>query len=132
MDTSFKQEFLINAMSGASKSQIVRLYKEEMECSNEDIKELLSLPQFNKKPNFINYFKFDNLKIPITAKRLKFPFTQIYTQKNFLSKENCEILIAEIEKSLRTCLCSKPWRSHELFLNNEHHPLLVLIIEKQE
>ena len=55
MDNSFKQEFLINAMSGASKSQIVRLYKEEMECSDEEIKELLALPEFNKKPYFINY-----------------------------------------------------------------------------
>ena len=54
MDNSFKQEFLINAMSGASKSQIVRLYEDEMGCSSEDIKELLALPELQKRPNFIN------------------------------------------------------------------------------
>ena len=108
MDNSFKQEFLINAMSGASKSQIVRLYKEEMECSDEEIEELLALPQFNKKPRFINYLNFSKQKIPCTAKRFKFPFTQIYTQKNFLSKENCEIMIKEMEKSLEPAYVANP------------------------
>lgn len=100
MDESFKQEFLINAISGASKSQIVRLYEDEMGCSSEDIKELLALPELQKRPNFINYLKFNNIKIPNTAKCFKFPLTKIYIQKNFLSKENCEIMIKETEKTL--------------------------------
>ena len=42
MDQAFKAEFLINAMSGSSKTNLIRIYKEELKCTDEDIKELLS------------------------------------------------------------------------------------------
>ena len=41
MDEIFKQEFLINAMSGCSKTQLIRTYKEELDCTEEEIEELL-------------------------------------------------------------------------------------------
>ena len=57
MDEPFKQEFLINAMSGCSKTQLIRTYKEELDCTDEEIKELLEQEEFNTNPFFINYFR---------------------------------------------------------------------------
>ena len=47
MDEEFKQEFLINAMSGCSKTQLIRTYKEELDCTEEEIEELLEQEEFN-------------------------------------------------------------------------------------
>ena len=77
-----KQEFLISAISGASKPQIERHMEEYFDCGESEIKELMEIHNFKKKPRFINYKKFYDLKIPETAEKLKYPFTQIYLQKN--------------------------------------------------
>ena len=88
-----KQDFLISAISGASKAQIIRHMEDYHDCNKEDIKELIELHKFKKKPRFINYKKFYDLQIPDTAEKLKYPFTQIYLQKDFLNEEECEAAI---------------------------------------
>ncbi len=108
MDQAFKAEFLINAMSGSSKTNLIRIYKEELKCTDEDIKELLSQPEFNKRPYFINYKKFYDLKIPETACRFKFPFTQIYVQEEFLNDKECTDLIKEINNNLQPSSVANP------------------------
>ncbi len=96
-----KQEFLISAISGASKPQIERHMEEYFDCGESEIKELMEIHDFKKKPRFINYKKFYDLKIPETAEKLKYPFTQIYVQKNFLSKEECDIAMDYIDTRLQ-------------------------------
>ena len=71
-----------------------------IELIDKEIHELVSDPSLNLKPSFINYEKFYNLTIPSTAKRIEFPFTQIYIQDNFLSEENCEIAIKQMCEEL--------------------------------
>ena len=53
-----KQEFLISAISGASKPQIERHMDEYFDCGEDEIKELMKIHEFRKKPKFINYKKF--------------------------------------------------------------------------
>ena len=108
MNTTFKQEFLINAISGSTKTQLLRTYQEELGCTDKQIEELLRLPELLRAPKFVNYFKFYNLKIPSTAKRIDFPFTQIYVQDEFLNKEECQNLISEIESNLEPSCVANP------------------------
>ena len=70
------------------------------DCEEEEIEELMKIHEFKKKPRFINYKKFYDLKIPDTAKKLKYPFTQMYLQKNFLSKEECREAIEYMDTEL--------------------------------
>ena len=95
-----KQEFLISAISGASKPQIMRHMEDYFDCDEDEIKELMEIHKFKKKPKFINYKKFYDLKIPETAEKLKYPFTQIYLQKNFLSQEECDEAIEYMDTEL--------------------------------
>lgn len=109
MDFEFlKNEFILSAISGVTKQQLVRIYKDEYECTDEDIDNILTSSNFNKKPRFINYFDFYNLKIPASAKRLKFPFTQIYIQPGFLSKSECQEIMTEVDKDLHPSAVSNP------------------------
>ena len=77
------QDFLISCISGASKPQIKRHMEEYHDCDEEDLKELMEIHNFKKKPRFINYKKFYDLKIPETAEKLKYPFTQMYYTEEF-------------------------------------------------
>jgi len=97
---SAKQDFLISAISGASKAQIMRHMEEYYDCNKDEIKELMKIHQFKKKPRFVNFKKFYDLQIPNTAEKLKYPFTQIYLQKNFLSEDECEKAIDYMETEL--------------------------------
>ncbi len=84
------QDFVIYCTSGASKPQIMRHMKEYYDCGEDEVKELMEIHNFKKRPRFINYKKFYDLKIPDTAEKFKYPFTQIYKQKDFLSQEECK------------------------------------------
>ena len=92
------QDFLISCISGASKPQIMRHMEEYYDCGEEEIKELMEIHKFKKKPRFINYKKFYDLKIPETAEKLKYPFTQIYLQKNFLNQKECDKAIEHMDR----------------------------------
>ena len=74
--------------------------EEYYDCGEEEIKELMEIHNFKKKPRFINYKKFYDLKIPETAEKLKYPFTQMYIQKNFLSQEECDKAIDYMDTEL--------------------------------
>ena len=95
-----KHEFLISAISGASRPQIERHMEEYFDCGKDEIEELMEIHKFKKKPRFVNYKKFYDLKIPDTAEKLKYPFTQIYLQKNFLSQEECKKAIEYMDTEL--------------------------------
>lgn len=103
-----KDEFILSAISGVSKEQMVRFFKEEYEYTNKDMDELIQSCNFNKKPRFINYWKFYNLKIPNTATKLKFPFTQIYIQKDFFSAEKCQEIMTYMDQDLQPSAVSNP------------------------
>lgn len=103
-----KNEFILSAISGVTKQQLVRLYKNELSYTDQDINKLLESCQFNKKPKFINYLNFYNLKIPSSAERLKFPFTQIYIKKDFLSENECQEIITEVNKDLHPSAVCNP------------------------
>jgi prolyl 4-hydroxylase len=94
------QDFLISCISGVSRPQIERYMEKYYGCDKEDIKELIKIHEFKKKPRFVNYKKFYDLKIPDTAEKLKYPFTQIYRQENFLSQEECDLLIEHMNTEL--------------------------------
>jgi prolyl 4-hydroxylase len=72
----------------------------EYDPTDEKMKELMKIHDFKKKPRFINYKKFYDLKIPETAEKLNYPFTQIYVQKNFLSQEECDEAIDYMDTEL--------------------------------
>ena len=97
---SAKQDFLISAISGASKTQIMRHMEEYYDCGEDEIEELTKIHEFKERPRFINFKKFYDLKIPDTAEKLKYPFTQMYLQKNFLSEEECKEAIEYMDTEL--------------------------------
>ena len=91
-------EFRLSAISGVSKEQLIRFYQDEYNFTDDDIAAIIKESEFRKKPLFVNYFQFYNLKIPATAKKLKYPFTQIYLQENFLEEDHCQEIMEEWNK----------------------------------
>ena len=75
------QDFLISCISGASKPQIMRHMEEYYDCEEEEIEELMKIHEFKKKPRFINYKKFYDLKIPDTAKKLISIHSNVFTEE---------------------------------------------------
>jgi prolyl 4-hydroxylase len=96
------------AVSGVSKTQTLKYIKETYKQNDRDIAQLLKLCNFKQKPKTIDYKNFANKIFPTEVKKLKFPFTQLYTLDNFLTLEECELLIAETEKTLRPSTVSDP------------------------
>jgi len=84
-----KDEFILSAISGVSKEQMVRFFKEEYEYTDKDMDELIQSCNFNKKPRFINYRKFYNLKIPSTAiKSFKFLLLKFISRRTSSQQRN--------------------------------------------
>jgi len=101
-------EFKLSAISGVSKQQLIRFYQEEYNFKDYHIKAIIEESKFNKKPLFVNYWKLYNLNILKTAKKFEYPFTQLYLQKNFLSKEECQRIREETENYLHPSYVSNP------------------------
>lgn len=101
VDQRLLQSFIINACSGVSKSQLKRNYLEDTDLSETELDELIKEADFNSKPKFINYNKLSKLYIPDTAFKYPYPFTQIYTQENFLTKKECKTIIESAESDLQ-------------------------------
>lgn len=93
-------EFKLSAISGVSKEQLIRFYQDEYNFTDDNIAAIIKESEFRKKPLFVNYFQLYNLKIPTTAKKLKYPFTQIYLQENFLEEDHCQEIMEEMEQHL--------------------------------
>lgn len=95
--------FLTAATSGASRTQVYRYFKNLYNLTEKEIDQLVALCSFKSKPKRIDYSYFYNLKnnLPVEAKQIKYPFTQIYTLDNFLTKEICEDLIQVLTDKFR-------------------------------
>ena len=89
------------ALSGVSKKQLLRSFKEYHDLNDREVNHIVQLCGFKKEPEWINYDAFYNIPITKKAEQIKFPFTQIYTYKNFLTKEECSTLIKFIDESVR-------------------------------
>jgi len=102
------QQFMLNACSGISKQQLSRFYKEEYELDNIDIDYIIKKAGFNKAPRFINYLDFYKQPIPSSATKYPFKFTQIYLQEDFLTEEECKVLMEEADENLHPSAVANP------------------------
>ena len=89
------------ALSGASKTRLLREFKDFYKCSDEEIEWLLQLCNFKKEPKWIDYNYFYNNPIIEKAIQIKYPFTQVYIYKNFLTEKECSTLTEYIDESVR-------------------------------
>ena len=127
------------ALSGASKTQVIRTFKNKFNLSEEQINELIEECKFKNKPKIINYLKFFKNDLTKKCKKIKYPFTQIYKYDNFLSENECRDLIKYIGSDLRastvadegdTCLVNDYWTSQTATLNYFGHPFFLEIDKK--
>ena len=95
------KEFTQAALSGASKTQIVRTFKDSYKLNNDQIDTLVKVCKFKEKPKKINYWDFYNNPLKNKCKKLNYPFTQVYAFDNFLSSEECKEIISIISKDLK-------------------------------
>jgi len=96
------------AVGGVSKAQLIRTFRETHRLSHEEISQLLRLCSFKSKPHDIDYSTFFNISISKFAKKISYPFTQMYTQENFLNDEECDELMHIIDLNLRPSTVSDP------------------------
>ena len=75
--------FIEASISGASKTQVERRFKETYNLNDDQLKKLQILSKFKKKPKKINYKEFYKNNITKKTQRIYYPFTQIYKQENF-------------------------------------------------
>jgi len=108
IDNKLALEFMRAAVSGVSKLQTIRAFKEIYKLNDDDIKQLIELCKFKTAPKKIKYKEFYNNPITKKAKKLKFPFTQIYSYKNFLDSKECENLKNFIDDNLRKSTVTDP------------------------
>ena len=103
VDSNVALEFMRAAVGGVSKTQTIRAFKERYKLDEEDITQLIELCAFKPAPKRVKYKEFYNN--PITknpnAKRIYYPFTQLYSYDNFLTKEECKELREIIDANLR-------------------------------
>ena len=127
------------AVSGASKTQVIRQFKKSYNLNDNQIKKLQVLASFKEKPKRINYKNFYKNNITKKTQRIYYPFTQIYKHENFLSDIECEKLISMISNSLRpstvadkgdTCLVNDYRTSKTSDLNYFTNPFYLSIDKK--
>lgn len=107
-DTALASELMKAAVGGVSKAQITRTFKSLYGCTDNDIERIIELCNFKAKPKYIDYQSFCNLPVVKKAQRIYYPFTQIYKQDNFLTKDECFNFIEIINKNLRPSTVSDP------------------------
>ena len=96
------------ALSGVSKTNLLRSFKESYDLTDQEVNHIVQICNFKKKPGWINYDAFYNNPIAEKATQIKYPFTQIYAYKNFLTKEECDELIRCIDESARKSTIANP------------------------
>ena len=101
-------EFLLGALGGVSKSQLIRTFREDYGCNDQDINDLLNICNFRNAPRKINYKNFCNINITQVGKRIQYPFTQLYLCENFLSQFECKALCNLIDTNLRPSTVADP------------------------
>ena len=87
------------ALAGSSKTSLLRQFKESYNYSDKEVEWFIQLCNFKKEPKQIDYNYFYNNPIAKKALQIKYPFTQIYSYKNFLTKKECSTLIDYIDTS---------------------------------
>jgi prolyl 4-hydroxylase len=94
-------EFMKSAVGGVSRTQLIRTMRERHGLGDGEIDQVIHLCSFRSRPSNINYKNFYGAKITKTGNRIFYPFTQIYTYDNILTKDECEALIRLIDTRLR-------------------------------
>ena len=131
--------FIEASISGASKTQVIRRFKELYSLSDDQINKLQILAKFKNKPKKINYKDFYKNNITKKTQRIYYPFTQLYKKENFLSNKECDQLITMISKNLRpstvaddgdTCLVNDYRTSKTADLNYFLDPFYLSIDKK--
>ena len=95
------REYMKSAVGGVSKQQLHRTFREVHGCTDEELEQIENLCSFRAKPEKIDYKKFYHIPLTLKANRIFYPFTQVYTLDNFLSKGECTNLMALIDANLR-------------------------------
>lgn len=101
-------ELMRAATSGVSKTQATAYLKTKYNLDDQKIDQIIKICKFNLTPKKINYKKFYNLPVTQKAERIQYPFTQLYTVKNFFSIEECDEIIKNIEARVRPSTISNP------------------------
>ena len=107
-DSFLAGEYMKSAVGGVSREQLNRTFKEIHGCTDEDLERIERLCSFRSKPEKIDYKKFYNIPLTAKAKRLCYPFTQIYTIEDFLNEAECQDLMTIIDNNLRPSTVSDP------------------------
>ena len=109
------KEFMQAALSGASKTQVIRTFQKNYQFNDSQIKTLIKLCNFKEKPKKINYLEFYNNCLTKKCEKINYPFTQVYKYENFLTDDECTNIINMISQDLKpstvadfkdTCLVS--------------------------
>lgn len=101
-------EFMRAAVSGVSKAQVIRTFRENYGFDDGEIRQIIQLCAFKSTPRDIDYGYFHNLSVTKKAKRIYYPFTQLYVQEDFLSDQECNELIEHIDRRARPSTVSDP------------------------
>lgn len=99
------------AVSGVTKNSAIRHLKENYNCSDQDIQTLIGLCSFQAKPRRIDYSEFNRVGQRLTflgAKRIKYPFTKIYTVDDFATEEECQLMINIINEEATPSSIANP------------------------
>jgi len=96
------------ALSGASKTQVIREFKNRYKLHDDDIDYLLNCSSFKKKPKKIKYLDFYKNKLTTKCKRIEYPFTQIYKYEKFLTDDECSDMIKFINSRLTDSTVADP------------------------
>lgn len=107
-ETHLISEFMKAAVGGVSLAQLQRAFKENHNCTDDEIKQIIQLCQFKSKPEKIDYPAFYNASITKNADKLHYPFTQVYKKDQFLSPDECSKFISLIDKNVRPSTVSDP------------------------
>jgi prolyl 4-hydroxylase len=93
-------EFMVRATSGVSKPGLSREAKEFYGWSDEQINHVIGLCSFRAEPKHIDYPFFYDRGLEDRAITFPFPRTQVYIKENFLSENECQALMEEIDQRL--------------------------------
>ena len=95
------------AVSGVTKSSVIRYFQTANGCTDADIEALINLCSFKSKPKKIDYDYFYKVGQLLQAENISYPFTQIYKKPNFLNKDECNQVIKLIDEHCeRSCVAN--------------------------
>lgn len=101
-------EFMRAAVGGVSKAQIIRTFRENYGFNDDEMHQIMQLCSFKARPKQIDYGYFYNLFNTKKAKRIYYPFTQLYIQEDFLSEKECSEIMEHIDNRVRPSTVSDP------------------------